>query len=60
MAADDVEVTEENFGELLVRALTEARAIAEGGADATRRVRRPLATRSTAGKPSHVNGAETE
>ena len=38
--AKGINVTEENFGELLIQGLTEARAVAQGDAEPVRRVRR--------------------
>lgn len=46
MTGDDIEVTEENFGELLIKGLTEARAVAKGDVEPTRRVRRRLTARA--------------
>lgn len=48
---DRIEVTEENFGDLLVSAMQEARQIARGEAEPARRVRRLLTARSAAVVP---------
>lgn len=58
MASDEIEVTEENFGDLLIEALTEARAVARGDAEPARRVRRPMTARTTAVRPPPVYGAD--
>lgn len=51
MAVEDTDVTEENFGELLIQGLTEARAVARGDAEPARRVRRPVTPGSAAVQP---------
>ncbi|MBD0320740.1 MAG: helix-turn-helix domain-containing protein [Gemmatimonadetes bacterium] len=56
---DDIEVTEENFGDLLVASLTEARAVARGEADPARRVRRRLTARGTTVQPPRAYEART-
>lgn len=55
MAVDDIEVTEENFGELLIQGLTEARAVARGDAEPARRVRRPITPGSAAVQPGSAS-----
>jgi len=49
--AQDTDVTEENFGELLIQGLTEARAVARGDAEPVRRVRRSETTPAAAVQP---------
>lgn len=51
MATHEIEVTEESFGDLLIEALTEARAVARGEAEPARRVRRPMTARTAAVQP---------
>jgi DNA-binding transcriptional regulator YiaG len=58
MASDEIEVTDENFGDLLIDALTEARAIAGGDAEPARRVRRPMTARTASVQPPRAYGAE--
>jgi putative transcriptional regulator len=58
MASDEIEVTEENFGDLLIEALMEARAVARGDAEPARRVRRPMTARSAEVQPPNAYGAE--
>jgi putative transcriptional regulator len=50
-AHEDIEVTEANFGELLVRGLTEARDVARGQAEPVRLVRRRMTARMTEVEP---------
>lgn len=59
MASDEIEVTEENFGDLLIEALTEARAVARGEAEPARRVRRPMTARTTTVQAPRVYEAES-
>jgi len=58
MASDEIEVTEENFGDLLIEALTEARAVARGVAEPARRVHRPMTARMAAVQPPRAYDAE--
>ena len=48
---DTIEVTRENFGELLIQSLTEALAIERGEAEAPRRVRRVATVRDAKVQP---------
>jgi putative transcriptional regulator len=59
MASDEIEVTEENFGDLLIEVLTEARAVARGDAEPARRVRRPMTARTTAVQPPRAYDAQS-
>jgi len=51
-----IEVTEENFGDLLIQGLEEARAVARGELEPTRRVRRTV--RETLVEPPRCYGAD--
>lgn len=57
--ADDIEVTEDSFGELLIQSLAEARAASRGEAEAARRVRRRMTARATVVQPPRAYGADT-
>jgi putative transcriptional regulator len=48
---DAIEVTDENFGELLIEGMREALAIHRGEAEPARRVRRPMTERNTIVEP---------
>jgi putative transcriptional regulator len=55
---DRVEVTNENFGELLIRGLEEARAIRRGESEPARRVRRTVTVQDAdVEPPRHYKGA---
>jgi putative transcriptional regulator len=55
---DRIEVTDENFGDLLIRGLEEARSIRHGESEPARRVRRIVTTQDAAVEPPrHYNGA---
>jgi len=58
MTSNAIEVTDENFGDLLIEALTEARAVARGDAKPARRVRRPMTARTAAVQPPRAYGAD--
>ncbi len=55
---DDIEVTEDNFAELLMEGLAEARSVARGEAEPVRRVRRPMTARATEVHPPRAYPAE--
>jgi len=48
---DGVEVTEENFGDLLIQGLREARAVVRGDAEPARRTRRTMTVREADVRP---------
>ena len=54
----DIEVTEANFGALLIKGLTEARAVARGDAKPADRVRRPMTARAVSVQPPAVYEAQ--